>query len=97
MKPAELVECGRLMVLPMRTEAETARMLELQARAKVELPHDDPSTLDLDEGDTEMMRELKRKTACQQRAHDFLEQVKGELPAVLDLILHGVTGALTKR
>lgn len=97
MKPAELIECGELMVQKTLTPEEGARLVELQRRAKLELPHDDSSTPDVDEGDTEVVREQKRKVACQQRAHDFLEAVKAEVPEVLELVLRGVTAALLKR
>lgn len=92
MTPSEMIECGELMERSFGTltSVEQERMRELQARAKVELPHDDPSTPDIDEGDTELVRDWKRKERCRARAAELLEGLKRELPDVLALVLKGV-------
>lgn len=63
MTGAEMVECGNLMAAEQSgvklSPALAARMKELQRRAKVELPHDDPSTPDIDEGETEIARKMR--------------------------------------
>lgn len=71
MTGAEMVECGNLMAAEQSgvvlTPALKARMLELQRRAKVELPHDDLSTPHVDEGETEIARKLRIEGEWQDR------------------------------
>lgn len=63
MNGAELIECGRLMETQARgvvlAPSELMRLKELQRRAKLELPHDDPSTPNVDEGETDIARKLR--------------------------------------
>lgn len=104
MTGAEMVECGELMAAHaagMTTPDQQVRMKELQRRAKVELPHDDPSTPDVDEGRTAIVQEMITKGEWQDRliaVEKKLEQLAcaaagaafAELPEL-------IAGALTKR
>lgn len=97
-----MIECGKFMEMQARgvglAPSELARLKELQRRAKLELPHDDPSTPDVDEGDTEIVRTQKRELAMQQRMADLerkLEQLGetllGKLLDAAPAILIGLT------
>ena len=70
MNATEMIECGQLMqahAAGTTSPEQVTRMKQLMARAKVELPHDDPNTPGIDEGETEIMREIRIKGEWQDR------------------------------